>query len=786
MNNINKDQKDYRDNTEYHSSKSNPSVNNLEDYLKHLTDPENENTKWDEKKVQLKEPSKEKDFSQFSHKSPKEKPTAQTIQQTTQPILSPLTDYELLEKIEEGHLLEIMTYLTPTSSLEVQKKALVWTFENCNLDLLKILIEEKKFKPKFNDENEPNLFYFDIKKGSESEILLMLNYLKEYGLKLTKSYSPIHAFVSNFSYDRNPLLAKTILLFFLQNGASYKLNSRPFYEPISLLRFILNSKDRHLISLLKDYPILEEQKQGEEHFDWFLKSTFVSNSHLRSNTQNFAEEIFNIFYELHMPITQKGLIELVRKGENKLLEKFINDPEYKKIVITNSDRLWEEALIANDFEILNLLQRANIKFLDEDQFRSTLLKLGSTDILEWVHHNFPNLLTNLTNEFRAKLFQSCNCDLILKWLEINGKSLDESLRLIHETLIEPVKNQPQLFTEIVQRLFLLTDENTLNTLLKFEEKFYPDIAKDLKQVLLDCYEWGGLIARNKNDFITELFIKNYNIKNFYTHQVQFAKTVKEKVEGLTTFFEKPKVTLKDCFDYLTSWRATDGTKTKDKKLIAGAAIYRFNLKQYAFTPIGYSIANGNRYAKYTPQIEQMFQAVKKSELPGIIEDKVKEENDLYKEDLEKKFEQSFTLLYPYKGEKIEMTKMIFYASPLTRNDEGWGWMHTSNTNINKLWPHFEEIHLKIIDFKLDQNEEELHALIAQAYWLGSNLMITERGNAQNMLIFLAAWYKHHKFSSPIIDIEIGQLDCIAISTPFEHFQNKFLTYFSTLPTLIAS
>jgi hypothetical protein len=119
--------------------------------------------------------------------------------------------------------------------------------------------------------------------------------------------------------------------------------------------------------------------------------------------------------------------------------------------------------------------------------------------------------------------------------------------------------------------------------------------------------------------------------------------------------------------------------------------------------------------------------------------------------------------------------MGFYKRGINGGARGWYWWHTGSKIIPSLWEDLELIHTRIVNLKIDSKNSEdikkLHELIAKGFWLGANLMITKKGNAQYMIMMMAVWYNLHCLSAPILSFAVPQIDCQAISTPWQLFTN---------------
>ena len=120
--------------------------------------------------------------------------------------------------------------------------------------------------------------------------------------------------------------------------------------------------------------------------------------------------------------------------------------------------------------------------------------------------------------------------------------------------------------------------------------------------------------------------------------------------------------------------------------------------------------------------------------------------------------------------------------PLTTVDlEKQRWLHTNDEVLLELWPVLQSMHAELLAMKIDsQNSAEVQQFqekVATAYWLGCNLMITFRGNAQYFLMWLSMVMQYHGFDPLLAKRETPQPDCLAISLPLSDFVAAFPSFF---------
>ncbi len=169
-----------------------------------------------------------------------------------------------------------------------------------------------------------------------------------------------------------------------------------------------------------------------------------------------------------------------------------------------------------------------------------------------------------------------------------------------------------------------------------------------------------------------------------------------------------------------------------------------------FTPFG-SLYDRN-YSRYTHFIPLMRQVAAMPETKEL-----KKEDDGYR------------LYYSDGPIKYPLTKVSF---------DQHLWIHTTKCVLVELWPKLQSLHEELLAMKVDPNSlKEFQDKLAKAFWLGCNLVITMRGNAQYFLMWLSAIVEYHGFDPLVTKREFHQPDCCALVLPLSEFVARFPTFF---------
>ncbi len=103
------------------------------------------------------------------------------------------------------------------------------------------------------------------------------------------------------------------------------------------------------------------------------------------------------------------------------------------------------------------------------------------------------------------------------------------------------------------------------------------------------------------------------------------------------------------------------------------------------------------------------------------------------------------------------------------------WLHPSDAAIFELYPHLETLHRELLE--MDPSKIGFQEKLAEAYWLGCQLMLTYRGNAQYFLMWLQTIAQYHGLEPFLAKRETPQPDCLALSLPLSDFIALFPSFF---------
>lgn len=140
-------------------------------------------------------------------------------------------------------------------------------------------------------------------------------------------------------------------------------------------------------------------------------------------------------------------------------------------------------------------------------------------------------------------------------------------------------------------------------------------------------------------------------------------------------------------------------------------------------------------------------------------------------------DEGYQVLFALEGQKAISLSTIQITRPRSLKRFKGRIIHTDPEEIKKLLPYLSQLFEEIKNFPLDASattlSEELKKMIALFFWLGCHMTITERGNAQYMLMMHRLCYNIHGFQMGPWSPLYVQPDCMALITPFEVFFEKY-------------
>lgn len=134
------------------------------------------------------------------------------------------------------------------------------------------------------------------------------------------------------------------------------------------------------------------------------------------------------------------------------------------------------------------------------------------------------------------------------------------------------------------------------------------------------------------------------------------------------------------------------------------------------------------------------------------------------------------LFHPDGGKPIALTR-IDLQKPSDKGLFRAQMMHTFPNEVKQILPYLSKLFDEIKNYpkQLSANglPPKLKKKIAYFFWLGTHTTITERGNAQYMLMMHRLLYNMHGFHTGPWNPLYVQPDCIALLLPFERFYEMY-------------
>lgn len=391
---------------------------------------------------------------------------------------------------------------------------------------------------------------------------------------------------------------------------------------------------------------------------------------------------------------------------------------------------------------------------------------------------------------------------LVAWLlrrRVHPKSWDESwqlgvttgnltiLRLLsalrpEKTLLDRLINLDNLNETELQRYFLNSDlkemQDFMNALREkvrcatLNHSKTEQLLEMITRVEKGSYEWGTLIARLPDPLLQGEINRTYNLQNLedYTKsQVSFGQYFQAIVEET---LKQSNVQMLPLEEILKSWalQRADFARQRGNNNADSYSSFRTDSRP-PLTGISH-FHTLSRYSFVFPTICKMMKC-------GLV-DKYFE---LKTNGCETNCFARYTLRY--KSNQIsdmhQLTTIEIKWGGEVAKDTRFDWEHPIGSTVVLLLPELEKLHREVMEFKVSRNNPEsikdFQRLVAKAYWLGCNLMITSRGNAQYFMMWLNFVHRYHQLTPLIPRLGTTMPDCLAISQPMEDFINHFPDYF---------
>lgn len=387
-------------------------------------------------------------------------------------------------------------------------------------------------------------------------------------------------------------------------------------------------------------------------------------------------------------------------------------------------------------------------------FLYALIRRADPEALSWVVAHFP------IPDRKKEIFATYNLQLIAcitssKYEILNALFPSSSAQLACQKLL--MHSPPQ---EIDALLQYIREQNhpILETLLErrahFQERVGPYLVRHQA-------EWLQMEILRLYDPRSDFSLADY-VRSQYAFAIQSA----EHVQALYASQEYCTWSYERLLENLVQWRAGVATQRRERQAKTFTTLLRHkcppdSLRSWTYiTTVGFF----RRYDRYVHETKKVYKQAQQG--------RYTQEIAIAHRTSGKPFSHAYQLLH--NGHALTKVKTVF-LSRLTL-----GWRHTrfdgSDNSNAALLGELEELHRKVLDARVatPQEREAFYQLVSKTFWLASQLMLPERGNAHCQLMWLALIHKHHHLSPLIPSLAYPQADCFALTWPLSLFQERFL------------
>ncbi|MBJ7450195.1 MAG: ankyrin repeat domain-containing protein [Parachlamydiales bacterium] len=288
---------------------------------------------------------------------------------------------------------------------------------------------------------------------------------------------------------------------------------------------------------------------------------------------------------------------------------------------------------------------------------------------------------------------------------------------------------------------------------------------DLLDTLKKLIKIQPLIARfNTQKFAKEMQNFYGNTGNFISQQIKYGEQILDTVNN-TTVDEDIMFTFKDY-----ALARSNIAKNNNDKNFEDYSIVRYEDDVNLITPLG-SYQRPTRYTGFLPLVESTYDDVLNHR--GIGHD-VTEKN---------KFNLGYEQLYETPdGEFLQLTSVTINRSddsPL--NLSNWTFNHA---NYDVGLDGLKELNRLVDALYTAKSPVDKYNLIAEIFWLGSNVTLFNRGSAQYMQMLTQKMVSTFGLIPLIPKIEYPLPDCVALAIPCDEFISTFFDYFEPISTVL--
>lgn len=138
----------------------------------------------------------------------------------------------------------------------------------------------------------------------------------------------------------------------------------------------------------------------------------------------------------------------------------------------------------------------------------------------------------------------------------------------------------------------------------------------------------------------------------------------------------------------------------------------------------------------------------------------------------------FYLYHPSIGKDVPLTHVVFSEEASAK------WIHTKLASLKRGLPYYINLYNRLKKFDLSHHTlDDFTKLLAEYYWLGTHLMLTDRGNAQYVLDITRFLLHCNGLVMGPATIDATFPDCIALSVTLDRFTTLFPTLWEFPPRI---
>ncbi|QLZ68558.1 hypothetical protein FOLKNPGA_01337 [Legionella sp. PC1000] len=488
------------------------------------------------------------------------------------------------------------------------------------------------------------------------------------------------------------------------------------------------------------------------------------------------------------------------------------DSDFIKFLLTQNYPVNRDDLtyILRNFEDISLYESAVQKFLSQDNKIEILsvsfnsledymrLPLGnsfSLNIFQHLYEKSKPLITNLPGLMQLAINQG-NEKALDFLIQENKGVIPEDIKvslfekhnvryILQHNLTEEYKKfiKNQDIDSVLMKMFMISGlEDTLKLveILKSSSEFSKENSK-LEKFKDDVIKCGNLFFRNISSTANSTSARHArHDSDRAKSQFKFGMLLSETIDSARGKPSEFQQDYTQVMDFFASERASVARAGGAGREAAHFEIVRTKksieadydpdvMAQQGRAPVTSLMGNGD-YELAKPIMNAVFKAINDGSATGV----------------KKLTDTSYQLTYEANGKTYGLTTVSFggIQHQTLRNANSFHqclWIHTNLVALGELEGQMAKLHQELFNMHIDKNDPEsiskYYDKLAEAYWLGSNLMRTARGNASNMTSWLEFMNRHHSMPSLYTKMDVPMLDNVAISMPLTQFKRDFRAFF---------